>query len=68
MKAVFATLLLVSASQALKLQYKPQDPGMLPNTFRDKNNCLHTYESPRRMEDFGIDDDAECSGKIKEEE
>lgn len=26
-----------------------------PITFRDRSKCLHTYSSPRKVEDFGLD-------------
>ena len=29
--------------------------GMPPATFRGKTKCLHTYTSPRKVEDFGLD-------------
>jgi len=34
--------------------------GMPDATFKDKRNCKHTYISPRKMEDFGLDMDADC--------
>jgi len=35
---------------------------MLPNTFKDKNGCKHTYVSPRKVEDFGLENPLDCSG------
>jgi hypothetical protein len=35
---------------------------MLPNTFKDKNNCQHTYVSPRKVQDFGLENPLDCSG------
>jgi len=35
---------------------------MLPNTFRDKNNCKHNYVSPRKVADFGLENPLDCSG------
>lgn len=35
---------------------------MLPNTFKDKNNCGHTYVSPRKVADFGLENPLDCSG------
>jgi len=34
--------------------------GVPDATFKDSNKCKHTYNSPRKMEDFGLDMDAEC--------
>ena len=42
--------------------YLPIDPDMLPNTFRDKNNCKHQYVSPRKVADFGLENPLDCSG------
>ena len=39
-----------------------QGDDIAPITFRDKSKCLHTYTSPRKVEDFGLDQDADCPG------
>lgn len=28
---------------------------MPPATFKDTSKCVHTYTSPRKVEDFGLD-------------
>ena len=49
---------IATLSQAISI--RQLSTGVPPATFRDKNNCSHTYISPRPVEDFGLPFAVDC--------